>query len=290
MPLTLSGKRIFLVVMGAILAVLLAGAYGPPAFAEGDSNSPAGIWVTGQGSASGVPDLAMLNLGVEVLADSAADARTQATEGIDAAIEALEENDVAEEDIQTRRYSIGPRYNYVEVTQCVDEEGEAVVVGETGDVPPGTQCTRAHNQVLDGYQVNNHLAVTVRDLDSVGAIIDAVIEAAGDIVRINGINFSIEDSEALEDEARAAAVADLLAKAARLAELAGVELGSLLYLSESAGPTPFPRFASGFAGSSFDYAYAPQSMLLTGIQPGELEAVVTVQGVFAIAGPAESEE
>jgi uncharacterized protein YggE len=228
----------------------------------------------------------MLNLGVEVLADSAADARTQATEGIDAAIEALEENDVAEEDIQTRRYSIGPRYNYVEVTQCVDEEGEAVVVGETGDVPPGTQCTRAHNQVLDGYQVNNHLAVTVRDLDSVGAIIDGVIEAAGDIVRINGINFSIEDSEALEDEARAAAVADLLTKAARLAELAGVELGSLLYLSESTGPTPFPRFASSFDS----FGYAAQSVLLTGIQPGELEAVVTVQGVFAITGPVESEE
>jgi uncharacterized protein YggE len=288
MPFTLSGKRVFLVVIGAILAVLLAATYGPPAFAEGDSSSPAGIWVTGQGSASGVPDLAMLNLGVEVLADSAADARTQATEGIDAAIEALEENDVAEEDIQTRRYSIGPRYNYVEVTQCVDEEGEAVVVGETGDVPPGTQCTRAHNQVLDGYQVNNHLAVTVRDLDSVGAIIDGVIEAAGDIVRINGINFSIEDSKALEDEARATAVADLMAKAARLAELAGVELGPLVYLSESTGPTPFPRFASGASGFA-SYAYAPQSMLLTGIQPGELEAVVTVQGVFAIAGPAESE-
>ena len=283
---SLSRNRYLLVVIGVILAVLLAAAYGPPALAQGEDSSPAGIWVTGQGSASGVPDLAILNLGVEVLADSAADARMQATEGIDAAIAALEENGVAEEDIQTRRYSIGPRYNYVEVTQCVDEKGEAVVVGSDGEVPPGTQCTRARNQVLDGYQVNNHLSVKVRDMDSVGAIIDGVIEAAGDIVRINGINFSIEDSAALEDEARAAAVANLLAKAARLAELAGVELGSLLYLSESTAPTPFPRFESGFGS----YGYAAQSMLLTGIQPGELEAVVTVQGVFAIAGPAESEE
>jgi uncharacterized protein YggE len=284
MALTLSGKKISLVIIGAILAVLLAATYGPPAFAEGESNSPAGIWVSGQGSASGAPDLAILSLGVEVLAESAADARTEAAEGIDATIEALEENDVAEEDIQTRHYSIGPRYSYVEVTQCVDEEGEAVVAEETGDVPPGTQCTKAHNQVLKGYQVNNQLAVKVRDLDSVGAIIDGVIEAAGDIVRINGIDFSIEDSEALEDEARAAAVADLLAKAARLAELAGVELGPLVYLSESTAPAPFPRFASGAD------SYAAQSVLSTGIQPGELEAAVNVQGVFAIAGPAESEE
>ena len=286
MPLTLSGKRVFLVVFGAILAVLLAAGYGSPAFAEGEGNAPAGIWVTGQGSASGSPDLAILNLGVEVLADSAVDARTEAAEGIDAAIEALEDNDVAEEDIQTRHYSIGPRYNYVEVTQCVDEDGEAVVPGETGEVPAGTQCTRAHNQVLEGYQVTNQLAVTVRDLDTVGAIIDAVIDAAGDSVRINGINFSIEDSAALEDEARAAAVANLLAKAARLAELAGVELGSLLYLSESTGPTPFPRFASGFDS----YGYGAQAALVTGIQPGELQATVAVQGVFAIAGPAETEE
>ena len=274
---TLSRKWYFLIAIAAA-ALLLAAFNGRPAFADGHEGAAAGIWVVGQGSASGAPDLAIVNLRVEVLADSAVEARTEAADGIDATIAALEESGVAEEDIQTRNYSIGPRYNYVEVTQCVDDEGEAVVVGSTGEVPPGTQCTRSHNQVLDGYEVSNRLTVKVRDLESVGKIIDSVIDAAGDIVRINGINFSIEDSKVLEDEARAAAVADLKAKAARLAELAGVELGPLIYLSETGGPAPFSRFDERFQ----DFAYASQAQS-TSIRPGELEAVVTVAGVFEIA-------
>lgn len=278
-----SRKGYFLLAVGAALALLLAAAYGTPVLAQGGDGSPSGIWVTGQGSASGTPDLAIVNLGVEVLADSAADARSEAAEGINAAIAALTENDVADEDIQTRHYRIGPRYDYVEITQCVDEEGNAVIAESPRDVPPGTQCTRSSKRVLDGYQVNNSLTVKVRDLDSVGEIIDSVIEAAGDIVRINGINFSIEDSQALEDEARAAAVADLKAKAARLAELAGVELGPLVYLSEMGGPAAFSRFDGGFGGSA-SFAYASEA-LLTQIEPGQLEAVVTVVGVFEIAEP-----
>ena len=279
MAQALSKKKYFLAAVAVVLALLLAAHYGSPAFAQDGDGSPVGIWVVGQGSASGVPDLAVVSLGVEALADSAAEARAEAAKGIDATIAALKESGVAEEDIQTRHYSIGPRYNYVEVTQCVDDESAAVVMGSDGEVPPGTQCTKSHKQVLEGYQVNNQLTVKVRDLDSVGEIIDSVIEAAGDIVRINGINFSLEDSQALEDEARAAAVADLRAKAARLAELAGVELGPLVYLSEMGGSAPFSRFDRGFD----TFAYASSEVLLTSIQPGELEAVVTVVGVFEIA-------
>ncbi len=282
MAQALSRKSRLLLVTGAALALLLAAVFGRPALADGDTGGAnTGIWVTGQGSISSPPDLSIVNLGVEVLADTAVEARAEAAEGIDAAIEALKESGVAEADMQTRYYRIGPRYNYIEVTQCVDEAGDAVVAGSGGEVPAGAQCTRSHQQVLVGYQVNNRLTVKVRDLDSTGEIIDRVIEAAGDIVRIDGINFSIEDSQALEDEARAAAVADLRAKAARLAELAGVELGPLVYLSEAGGPTPLPRFEAGFDS----FAYAASTSVLTAIQPGEMEAVVTVVGVFEIAEP-----
>ena len=101
----------FLIAIAAA-ALLLAAFNGRPAFADGHEGAAAGIWVVGQGSASGAPDLAIVNLRVEVLADSAVEARTEAADGIDATIAALEESGVAEEDIQTRNYSIGPRYNY----------------------------------------------------------------------------------------------------------------------------------------------------------------------------------
>ena len=273
------------VISAAIVLLVMAATKIAPASAEAEAGSNTGIWVAGQGTASDAPDLAVLNLGVEVLADSAAEARTEAAEGIEAVIAALLEREVAEEDIQTQHFNIGPRYDYVQVTQCLDEQGESVVpeTPDTESMSPGTQCTRASKQVLQGYQVNNQLTVKVRDLDSVGSIIDAVIAAAGDIVRINGVNYSIEDSAALEDEARAAAVADLKAKAARLAELAGVELGLLVYLAESTGPTPFPRFQDDFAAYE-SFAYASSTAVLTRVQAGALEVTVMVHGVFEIAG------
>ena len=45
-----------------------------------------------------------------------------------------------------------------------------------------------------GYQVNNQLTVKVRDLESVGEIIDQVTEAGGDLTRFQGIRFTIDDS------------------------------------------------------------------------------------------------
>ena len=134
-------------------------------------------------------------------------------------------------------------------------------------------------RVLTGYQVNNQLTVKVRDLDSVGEIIDGVTESAGNLTRVDGISFSIEDSTELQSEARAAAVEDLQAKARQVAALAGVELGPLVFISESGGaaPVPFARFESEFAFA----AAAPP----TSIQTGELDVVVTVQGVFEIGNP-----
>jgi uncharacterized protein YggE len=275
MTLALPRKTFLLVISAAALALLLAAGDSAPVFAQDGDNDRRGIWVTGTGTATGAPDLAVLNLGVETLADSAAEARTTAAGGIKAIREALTEREIAPEDLQTRHYRIGPRYDYVEVTECVDEEGDSVEPSESGEPSPGTQCTRSHKQVLRGYQVNNQLDVKVRDLDTVGEVIDGVIEAAGDIVRINGINFSIEDSAALEDEARAAAVADMQAKAVSLAELAGVGLGPLVYLTE------FEPSAGQYERARAAYAFAAQESL-TSIQPGGLDVVVMVQGVFEI--------
>ena len=45
----------------------------------------------------------------------------------------------------------------------------------------------------------------VRTLQDSGEIIDKVAESAGDLVRINGIRFDIDDRQPLQDEARARA-------------------------------------------------------------------------------------
>ena len=142
----------------------------------------------------------------------------------------------------------------------------------------GSECRVEFERVLVGYQVTNTLNIKVRDLDNMGNIIDGATESAGNLVRINRVSFAIEDTKPLQIEAREEAIADLLAKANAMAELTGVELGKLVFLTESGvgAPQPFARVESAAAfGFGADQA--------TSILAGELDVNVSVQGVFAIA-------
>ena len=84
---------------------------GIPAAYGSDST---GIWVSGVGTLSLSPDLALLELGVDTRATNISEANSQASAAMDAMIEALKARDVKDEDIQTSRFSVYPRYEYVE--------------------------------------------------------------------------------------------------------------------------------------------------------------------------------
>ena len=231
---------------------------------SGDST---GIWVNGTGKASGEPDLGVLELGVEALAHTASEARDMAATAINATVSMLKSNDIQDKDLQTRQFSINPQYNMQEISRCTDgleEEGKR------------TECRTEFERVLIGYQVTNNLTVKVRNLESMGIIIDGATEAAGNLVRINAVSFTIEDKKALLKAARQEAIADLLAKANSMATLSGVELGKLVFLSESQGSPPqtFTRMEAADFGFGGDQS--------TGILAGELDVNVNVQGIFAI--------
>ena len=272
--------------------VTLAGAQGEDsdtekmeaASSDGDSgvpyNGPSGIWVTGNGKATGAPDIAVVSMGVESVEETAAAARSNAARAMQSVMNALTRAGVADADIQTRYFNISPRYQSVEIERCDDDNGE----GSEGEQAGTTEkiCYKVWESRLTGYSVSNQATVKVRDLDDVGTIIDQATEAAGNLVRINGISFNIEDPQPLRDEARADAVADLKRKAEMLAELSGVKLGRLVYLNEGAAYSPpQPLYARAEA------AFAMSDSFETSISPGELDISATVQGVFLIAEEAE---
>ena len=245
----------------ANIADILSAVGGPEAaqFLRPGSGANTGIWVSGTGKATSDPDLGIISLGVEALADSAAEARGLAAEAIDRTISSLRGNNVDDQDMQTSQFNIRPRYENQEVTRCIG-------------------CREEFERVLIGYQVNNTLTIKVRDLDNMGGIIDGATEAAGNLVRINRVSFTIEDTKPLQNEAREEAIADMLTTANAMAELAGVELGELVFLTESGGGVPqsFSRIES--VG---DFAF--ESAQPTSILAGELDVNVNVQGVFVIA-------
>ena len=214
------------------------------------SNQQAGISVSGQGEIDVVPDLAILNLGVEARAATVALARTQAARSLDQMVQVLKDRNIEDRDIQTRFFNISPEYIFNRSTE---------------------------RQELTGYRVNNQLSVRVRDIANIGPIIDEVADAGGDLVRIQGINFSVEDTEALENLAREAAVNDMLNKAQQFADLTGVNLGRPVFLAESGGSVS----TIGQSVSRLAFADA-EGAVSTPISAGELTVSVFVQGVFAI--------
>jgi len=236
-----------------LIAVLALGAVGcAPGGGQGvisiTPQQNTGIWVNGQGEAMAVPDIAELRLGVEARADTVAEAQTQASEAMDKVMQSLKDNGVAEKDIQTQRFSIYP------VTRWVKEKDEEEIIG---------------------YRVTNTVLTKIREIDKAGIIIDAVVEAGGDYIRIQGISFSIDDPTPYYEEARAKAVEDAKNKAAQLAESAGVTLGKPTYISEGAIYRPeLPRLVEEAGGM----APAPE----TPVSPGELKITVNVQIVYAI--------
>ena len=209
-----------------------------------------GIHVTGAGTASATPDIAILSLGVEGQARTVAEANAIAANAIAAVLAVLRESGVDDVDMKTQHFSIQPQYSFNRDTGV---------------------------QSLTGYRVTNSLVVTLRDLDAVGSIIDAAAAAGGDATRINSIGFRVEDGVALEAEARVLALADAVAKADLFAEATGVTRGKLVFITESS----FQQFARSESAFALDGGFAA-SAAPTEILAGEFDVRVSVQAVFAI--------
>ena len=209
------------------------------------NNQQEGIWVNGEGKVTVTPDIASLMLGISAQAASVAEAQSQAAEAMNKVMTALTDNGVAKKDIQTQHFSID------QVTRWDDEKQQEVVIG---------------------YRVTNMVNAKIREIDKAGPIIDAVATAGGDFIRINNINFSVDDPSPYYKEARQKAMADARAKAEQLAELAGVKLGKPTYISEG---TIYPVYQRSMYLEAAGAAPTP-------ISPGETELTLTVQVVYAI--------
>lgn len=244
--------------IGLLCGVALVGLSGyiPSAGAASEALTPTpeppvfhgSISVSGTGEVSVVPDVAILNLGVEAQAEKVGQAMDQAAAAMDRVMATLKANGVAEDDIQTQYFNIYP------VTRWTDRE-----------------------EILVGYRVTNMANVKIRQMDSVGTVIDAVAEAGGDLTRIHGVTFTVDDPSQYEEEARARAVADAMSAAGQLAELSGVNLGKPTSISESGGYTPY------YWDYNVRYSMegAASAVPTTPISPGETKVMISVHMTFA---------
>ena len=241
--------------LSAAAAMMPATAQASPAASQSGS-SESGIWVTGEGSVTLEPDLATLGLGVEARGETVSDAIAEASTAMDAVLGALRGQGVQDRDVQTRNFNVWPEYEYQEVMR---------------------DGARRQTRVLVGYVVSNTVTAKIRDLDSVGEVIDDVAAAGGDSTRIDSVGFTVDDQSAYAEELRSKAVADAMEKASHFASLAGVSLGEPTFISEAAAGSPGgPVFLESEA---FAMARAAPT---TSISGGELELRMSVQVLFGI--------
>ncbi|MBM9594556.1 SIMPL domain-containing protein [Roseitranquillus sediminis] len=226
--------------MPVVLAVLLSGAV--------QAQEAPSLTVQGEGQVAAVPDLATLSVGVTTQAGTAGEALERNSQAMAAVLERLRQEGVEDRDLQTDVLSLSPRY-------------------ADRPAPDG-----GHPEVM-GYVAENTLRVRVRDLDRLGAVLDAVADEGANTFR--GLNFGMQEPQPLRDEALREAVADATRKAELLADEAGVALGEVLRL-DAAEPQrgPFPQAEMRMAMDSVPVAR------------GEVGIEATVTMEFAI-GAAE---
>ena len=258
----MSVRRTSLVVVLGVIAMVAAllvssGAFSAQAAPAAQSTTPQmarTITVVGRGEVKAKPDVANTNIGVEVTGPTVDAAMEDAQARMASVLSALKQMGIADKDIQTSNFSI----NFERQPQ---EPKPA-----TAQATPG-----AFEPPAGFYRVSNMVQVTIRDLTKVGDVLDTAVKAGAN--NVWGVTFALENTDALEGQAREAAVADAKSRADSLAGLTGVKVGPVVQISEVIGSQPVPM-----------YAMADRAMGGGGtpVEPGELTFSTQIQVVYAI--------
>ncbi|UCE88721.1 MAG: SIMPL domain-containing protein [Pseudomonadota bacterium] len=228
----------------AVLLALLASA--PVAAADPPKESEPAITVGGEGTITVAPDTAHVDVGVISEAAKASAALTDNNRAMERLFDTLAAFEIDRRDLQTRSFNVHPRYQ---------------------------PTAQGEEPKISGYRVTNQVTVTMRKIEGLGKLIDALVGQGAN--RVGGIRFAVADPTALLDKARAVAVEDARRRAGVFARAAGLKLGRVVFVRERSAPPPMPlrpRAAMMHAESAVPVA------------SGELQLRVHVTAGFAAGG------
>ncbi len=178
------------------------------------------VTVVGSGEVQGRPDTLNAQVSIEATAPDVTAAMNQTSDRMQAVINALVNSGIDRNDISTTNVTLQPQYG-------------------GGDTPS-----------IIAYQASNSIDVKIRNLNTASQTLGLIGTTGGDATRINSVSYAIDDDSQLVRDARTRAFDDAKDRAEQYAQLAGLTLGDVISISESAGatppsppPTPMPRAA-----------------------------------------------
>lgn len=206
------------------------------------------ITLDGQGKVTAKPDVATVQLGVITEGTSVKDIQQKNTDKMNAIIAALKAMDIKAEDIQTQNYNLSPKYDWTDGTQK-----------------------------LVGYTISQNISVKVRNLDKTGDVVSKGGELGAN--QIGGVQFVIDDPNALQAQARDKAIDDAQQKAQVLAKKLGLNIVRVVSFAES-GSMPVPRPYLMMDNSAKSAAGMPEAA--PQIEPGSEEVTANVSVTFEV--------
>ena len=204
------------------------------------------LQVTGNAVVTAAPDTAYISLGVETKDPSAETAAQENARRMAQVMAVLKEMGLSDREISTSGYNI---YSYNQVVNRGTDQEVTVTT----------------------YHVQNRIEITTKNLDQVGKIVDAAVQAGAN--QVQGIRFDIADKQELQLQALKNAVKQAHTKAEVMADAAGIVIGGLVTLNEDYG-TYAPMYDT--------MVMRAQSVggVETAINPGDVEVSARVTMVF----------
>ena len=166
-------------------------------------NQPNTITFSGTGEIFAKPDLVITSFSVITQVKTVAEALSGNTKKMNAVIDFMKSQEIAEKDLKTTNFSISPRYEWQD---------------------------KGSKQVLVGYEVNQSLEVKIRDLIKVGLILQGGADAGAN--QVGNLNFTIDKEDELKSQARKLAIDQAKSKAKELADQLGIKLVKIVSFSE----------------------------------------------------------
>ncbi len=243
-----------LFILALVLVVAITGSYIVKAVFDYRSipgNTPLELTFSAEGKVLATPDIALITFGVTTEGLDIPTITTQNTDKMNAILAMLKDTQgIDAKDITTTQYSVEPKYEYNPRT--------------------GVRTSK-------GYTATQQISVKVRDFTKIGGALTQATTLGANLV--GNLQFTIEDLEKANQQARDKAIANAKAKAQATADAAGMKLGKIVNVQDSVYPYYGYRLdgkeALGMGGSDIAVP-APQ------IEPGQNEITANVSITYRV--------
>lgn len=172
-----------------------------------------GVTLDATGSVKVIPDGVQFNFSVFAVEATSKSANERANLLANQARSALDSLKIDKKDIATTNVSVYPEYLY-------SQDGK---------------------QTLNGFRATQSFAVTLRDTENSGSVVDAVVVIVGTDLTIDTLAPILIDTKDAAKQARENAIKLAKAKAEDYADLLGVDLGDVISVREFATTLSVPQ-------------------------------------------------